>query len=104
MRQANEWRGGHGNRLVDFVRLAGVEVPDDYADQQVTAVLRRVLEQSRRHARFGGYPQTIKDAWRRVLLHNRRDCRWARMFLNRDCSRARERGAAGNGAKRQPSA
>ena len=81
MRQAKEWCRNYGNRLIDFVRLAGLDVPDDYGDQRVTAALRRVLEQSSRHTRFGGYPQGVKDAWSAVLRHNRCDCRWARTFV-----------------------
>ena len=100
MRQAEEWCRGHGNRLVDFVRLAGLDLPDDYGDQRVTAALRRVLQQSSRRARFGGYPQGVQDAWSAVLRHNRCDCRWARMFVRWGGSRPHGAGSGRRSSER----
>ena len=100
MRQAKERCRNHGNRLIDFVRLAGIEVPDDYGDQRVTAALRRVLQQSSRHTRFGGYAQGVKDAWSAVLRHNRCDCRWARMFVRWGGSRSQGAGSGRRSSER----
>jgi len=103
MRQANEWRGGHGNRLVDFVRLMGSAVPADYGDRGVTGTLRRVLVHASRQGRRGGISRSTRDAWRNLLRHNRFDCRWALMLLRRGGARRRRPGrAAAFGARADP--
>ena len=95
LRQKGERCGNLGNRLVDFVRLAGDEVPSGYDDGKVTDTLRRVLGQSDGRRRYRALTQGTREAWCRVLEHNRLDCVWARLFIRMGSSRSRGGRAGG---------
>ncbi len=83
-RRRNAWvPRGYGNRLVDFVRLAGVRIPSNYAHGRVAATLRRIIEQARSKPSYVEFAPGAKRSWTRLLEHNRMDCVWARAFISK---------------------
>ena len=89
MRQEGERCVTEGNRLIDFVRCAGFEIPAGYGLGKVADTIRRVIEQSASRRRYRALTPEVREAWRGVLEHNRCDCLWAQRFIRMGSCRRR---------------
>ena len=73
-RNAEQYVGSEGNRLIDHCKLAGISIPTNYGVGKTTERMRYVIERLERCGEYDLLTRGAKRKWTNVLAHNRFDC------------------------------
>jgi len=68
-----ELPSGCENRLIDFLQIVGINVPEDYGKSQVTSWMRSIMEYSRTKSSWATAPLEVRKKWKKLLSHNEFD-------------------------------